>query len=209
MATVVFIVLGSVLGIILLLGILPFAFRVKGGAHEGSLSGSIRVSWAFGLVSVQMASRGSLEWFVLGLRIAQQVRSPSSVEGDRTAAAESERPSARTGAVPWLRRLMAFRGHRDHLVGMLSRLAATVRLDLVLSGTVGTGDPANDAWLLMALRAAEELPGVRLLIDVDWLEQQVDVDMEASARVSLFHTMAVAAWLLASRPNRTALRAIA
>jgi hypothetical protein len=91
---------------------------------------------------------------------------------------------------------------------MLARLALALRLRLRVSGIVGTGDPADTAFLFAILRAVRELPGVQLEVQSAWIDEELELDAEGSARVWIIHLMVVAAALLWARENRTALRAI-
>jgi hypothetical protein len=166
------------------------------------------VDWAFGLISVGSAWGQRSILYFLGLPIVRLPHRDGSAKRPASVEAPSERPQG-AGHAGLLRRLMAFRRHRSHLMDMLGRMASTVGLELTISGTIGTGDPANDAWLLLAMRAAEELPGVQLHIDVEWLEEELECDVVGSASVWLIHVLALGAWLLIRRENRMALRAIA
>jgi hypothetical protein len=91
---------------------------------------------------------------------------------------------------------------------MLLRLGRTLRLRLRVSGFVGTGDPADTALLFAQLRALRALPGVKLDLEPDWLEEELELDAEGSARISVGHLLVVAAALLWARENRLALRAM-
>jgi hypothetical protein len=114
-----------------------------------------------------------------------------------------KKKKARAGA---LDRLRAGLAERAAFQRMAVRLVRAVHLRLRGSGRIGTGDPAEGAALFAALRALEELPGVELALELDWVEEALEVEVEIGARVWIAELLAVAALLLLERPNRRALR---
>ncbi len=183
---------------------LPFHARVRGGVHQGDRVGVLGLSWAFGLVGVELRREG-LALRLAGLRLRRR--------GARQARTERRRREQRRGHGEPRRSALA--RLRDGLAGggrllrMARRMARTLHLRLRLRGMVGTGDPADGAALCGAIAAARAVPGVEVDVGVDWLDELLELEAEGSARVWLPEVLTVAGLLFLRRENRAALRALA
>lgn len=201
MATVLLSILLALLGLLLLLVLLPFHVRAAGSIHGDALAGWARAQWAWGLLGFGVAVGRGMELTVLGMPIRlrrgrrRERQEPEEREGEEP---EEERRSRRKMTLRRVRRLL----------GMGARLVGTLRLRLRVSGTVGTGDPADTAVLAGSMRALQGLPGVEIDLGWEWLEEQLDLELEGSARIWIAHLLVVAAGLLWVRENRAALWAM-
>ncbi len=195
------------LALALLVVALPFQASARGAAHDGELSGSLRVDWAFGLLGLELAPEGSAVQ-VTGLTIFRS-RRLAGRRREREARSRDE-DDARKGdeGSGGMARLRAALRNRRPLFRMAARLLGALHLGLRLRGRVGTGDPADTVVLVGLLQAARALPGVRLEVEIDWLDEVVEGEAEGSARVWLAEVLAVAALLLLRREHRSALRAL-
>lgn len=232
LVVLLWIALGAVALVLLVLA-LPLSIRARAAVRDGAPSGAARVDWAFGLVVVA-ASLGGLRvrvagvpawrarWRALGGRRARGERG-SRGEGAALGREERERRrrerKARRAAERAARAgpeaggdgggLRAVLDHRRTLLRMLARFARALHLRLRVNGTLGLDDPAHTAALAAALAQLGRVPGVVLEVELDWLEEAVEGEAEASARVWVPELLAVAAALWMRRANRVAVRALA
>jgi hypothetical protein len=91
---------------------------------------------------------------------------------------------------------------------MALRSARALHLRLRVEGVVGTGDPADTALVSGLARLLEEIPGVEMAVDWEWLEEELELRLEGSARIWIAQMLGIAAMLMLARENRMALRAV-
>jgi hypothetical protein len=188
--------------LVLVLGV-PFHARAVGSVHGESFGGAAEVRWGLGLLSLRVARGERARVAILGIRV---LRLGARGKRREEAAEEDEAPD-RPGRPR--RRLRALLAHRGPLRRSAGRLAAVLQLSVCARGRVGTGDPADTAALAGAARLAEQIPGVRLELRWDWLEEELDVEVEGRARIWLAHLLVAALGLLLRREIRAMVRAVA
>ncbi|MBI5548633.1 MAG: hypothetical protein HY901_32530 [Deltaproteobacteria bacterium] len=190
------------LGLLGALVLLPFHARAFGAIHDASPAGAVRVEWAWGLVGFELGTEGAA-LHLLWLRVWRfgPRRKHQSEEKKDERREKKPRKSA-------LARLRASLGHGGALRRMVVRLALALHLRLQAWGAIGTGDPADTALLLATIRALQELPGVELDLRPEWLDEELEIDARASARVWVAELLVVAVGLLLVRENRVALREV-
>lgn len=198
-------VLYALLGLLLLVVLLPFRARAGGAVHDGEPSGAARVDWGFGLLGVGIDTERRVRLWLAWLPVARFAMRRRKEKPERPP--EKPKPGkekkARAGA---LDRLRAGLAERAAFQRMAARLVRAVHLRLRGSGRIGTGDPADAAALFALLQALQALPGVELELELDWVEEALELELEVGARIWIAELLAVAALLLLERPNRRALR---
>jgi hypothetical protein len=195
------IVLGA-LGLLLLVMLVPFQAQASASINEAALSGAAGVEWGRGLFALQISSERGLAFRVLGISVPRPWRR-------RRHEAREERRRKKRARAPRKRkrsRLALWQGRA--LLRMVARLAPALRLRLRVKGTVGAGDPADTALLAGLAQLMDGVPGVKLDLGWEWLDEQLDLDVEGSARIWIAHLLCVTAALLWVRENRAALRAL-
>ncbi len=195
------IVLG-LLGLLLLVTLVPFQAQASASIHEASLAGAAGVEWGFGLFAVQISSECGLAFRLLGIsvpRLWKRRRHDAREERRRKKRAREPRKRKRSRVAPWQGRA---------LLRMVARLAPALRLRLRVKGTVGTGDPAGTALVTSLAQLVDGVPGVELDLSWEWLDEQLDLYAEGSARIWIAQLLCVTAALLWVRENRAALRAV-
>jgi hypothetical protein len=88
---------------------------------------------------------------------------------------------------------------------MAARLVRALHLRVRAGGRVGTGDPADTAALGAVAAALGALPGVELAVELDWVEEALELEVELAARIWIAELLAVAALILLERGHRRAL----
>lgn len=198
----------ALLGLLLLLVLLPFRLRAAGAVRDGEPSGAARVDWGFGLLGFELdTDRRVRLWagwlpvarFAMGGRREKPERAPAKPKPGK----KGRQKQAKAGALGRLRAALA---ERAAFRRMAARIVRAVHLRARASGRIGTGDPADAAAIFALLQLLRELPGVELELELEWVEEALDVEVEAGARVWIAELLAVAAVLLTERPNRRALR---
>jgi hypothetical protein len=159
----------------------------------------VRLDWAWGLLRAELASGRGFSVRAAGLRVP---RFGGGRREGRPARVEEAAPEE--GGLDRLRSLLR---EREALLRMALRLARALHLRVRVTGTVGTGDPADTALLAGLLRALDELPGVELALGVEWVEEVLEIDAECAARIWVAEILVVAALLMRVRAHRAALRA--
>jgi hypothetical protein len=199
-SALLFVALG-LLGLLLLVALVPFQAQGSASIHQASLMGAAGVEWGGGLVALRISSERGLAFRLLGVSIPWK-------RSRRDEAREEQRRKKR-GREPGKRgRPRTALSHGRALLGMVARLARALRLRLRVNGTVGTGDPADTALLAGLAQLVERVPGLELDLGWEWLDEQLDLDAEGSARIWIAQLLWVAAALLLVRENRAALRAM-
>jgi hypothetical protein len=197
-------ILWAFLGLVLLLALLPFRAFAAGSVHDGEPAGALRIDWGPWLLALELHSSRRVVVRLLGVpvaRFAMGARKPGKREPRaRKAAPEGKRKGDA------IRRLRAGFAEREAFQRMAARLVRALHLRLRAAGRVGIGDPADTAALAALLAALETLPGVELAIDLDWVEEELELELELAARLWIVELLAVAALLLLDRAHRRALR---
>jgi hypothetical protein len=203
---IVLAILYTLLGLVLLLVLLPFRARASGTVHDGWPAGAVRVDWGLRLLAVEVDSSRRMTLRVLQLPVARFALGgrPEKAEGRRRRPRTAERERTRKGGA--LRRLRAAFAERESFQRMAARVVRALHLRLRVSGRVGIGDPHDTVALAALLAALGALPGVELAIDLDWVEEALELELEAEARVWIAELLVVAALLLLEGSNRRALR---
>lgn len=206
-------ILCALLGLLAAVVLLPFRARAAGVVHDGEPSGAVAIDWGFGLLGVRLDTRRRVGLRLLWLPVArfrirrkaagERERKRERVRGarpERTAKERKERPAV-------MRRLRAALAEREAFQRMAARLVAALHLRLRASGRLGIGDPADTATLFGLMAALRSLPGVELDVELDWVDEVLELELEAAGRVWIAELIVVAVALLFARPNRRALRA--
>jgi hypothetical protein len=198
-------VLYALLGLLLLVALLPFRARAVGAVRDGEPEGVASADWGFGLLGIELYTGRRVRLWVAWLPVARFVMGRKKEKPERPP--EKPKPGkkkkARAGA---LDRLRAGFAERAAFQRMAARLVRAVHLRLRGSGRIGTGDPSDAAALFALLQALQALPGVELELELDWVEEALELELELGARIWIAELLAVAALLLLERPNRRALR---
>ena len=202
MATVLLAILLGLAALLLLLIWVPFQVRAAGALTFESVSGEALAQWGWGLVQVRLSSsepgRG-LQLRALGMAVRIRRRRRGASEEAPKDEAEKTRAHARR----WPRLEQPGR-----LFRMAGRALGALHLRLCVDGVVGTGDPAQTAVLLPLLEQLTRLPGVKLDLEWDWLEERLELEAEGSARIWIAELLWTALTLILVRENRAVLRAL-
>lgn len=176
--------------------LLPTHVQADGGVEDLSLSGQVRVRWAWGLVTVVLSQERRVTLHLLGLRI--WTFGPGHTE--RKPKPKKDTPKAQ-GRLQWLLR------YRQTGLQLLKRLVRTLRLQLWLKGELGLGDPAATAVLHQLLEELNRLSvGVRVEVAPDWLDERVALDAALRARIWPAHIGLVLLAALTNRETRQMIR---
>lgn len=209
--------LGAVLGAILLaLLALPFHVRARGELSEERMAARLDGSWGWGLLGLRWRpGRSDPRLYLLGLRIyridVEQLRRDEDRRRARREKKERRRQDRRASKHKKRARrardrargrgqrgLRWFVSHRRTIYDVIARLLRTLRFRLHLRGTLGLDDPADTAQLFAVLQLMSRLP-VELDIQANYLEEQIDLEGDSSARVWLGLVLLVALSLLLRR----------
>lgn len=97
--------------------------------------------------------------------------------------------------------------HREGMKRAARRLLATLALRLEVRGQLGLGDPADTVIVERVVSTlGERLPGVRLAVAWEYIDEVLELDGEGRARIWPVHTLGVALLLLLDREVRALLR---
>ncbi len=163
--------------------------------------------WAWGVLSVKATTDRGVALQMFGIPIHRLGRTrgappEAQVPAQKPEAEKPERaPKRKRPLLSALRRL-------GPLLRMARSLARTLHLRLRVTGTLGMGDPADTAFLAGLAGTLGGLPGVALDVAWEWVDEEIDLEAEGSARIWIAHLLAVATALLLVRENRTVLRAV-
>lgn len=197
-------VLSALLILLLLVVLLPFRLRAAAAVRDGEPSGAAHVDWGFGLLGFGIDTGRRVQVRVAWLPVARFSMGRSGKAERRASAAKpEEKTRAKAGPVARLRAALA---ERAAFQRMAARLLQALHLRLRAAGRIGPGDPADAAALFALLQLLRDLPGVELQVELEWVEEALDLELEAGARIWIAELLAVAAVLLVERPNRRALR---
>jgi hypothetical protein len=207
-------ILWTILALVLLVVLVPFRARAAGAVHDGEPAGEIGADWGFGLLGFALDTERRvtlrLAWIPMRFRVgAKRGRSRERRGRGRGAGQEAKvgRAKPGKGRVGPAARLRAALGERDAFQRMAARLARALHLRLRAAGRIGIGDPAETAALFAVLQAAERLPGVELALELEWVEEALEVELTAGARIWVAELLGVALGLWLEPPNRRAIRA--
>jgi len=180
--------IGAGLGLALLLVLLvPFGVRARGRISDDDLAGSVEVRWLFGLLAVRATTDGRSGFSLAGLRLAGLPR-------PRPGRDDEEKPE-RAGARGRRGLRWVMQSRRGLLRAGLRLLAAT-RPRLELSGRIGLGDPADTAIVAPLCAQLARLPGVSLRLSWSWVDEVLDLEGRAAARLWLVQLLGVGLLLL-------------
>jgi hypothetical protein len=200
LGTVLLWVLAGVVSLVLLVVALPFHARAKGAVDGFSAEGQVRLSFAWIVLAVRITrERATLHLFGLRLwtfRPGRDDEDAPTPERDR-----KRKKKSRTS-------LRGLWGHRHTAWRLLGRVLRTLRLRIDVQGVVGLGDPADTASLFQALWALEgAIPAVRMDVAPDWLDETIQLEGEARARLWLAHLGGVLLAAYLKKDTRLLLRA--
>lgn len=210
------VILGLLLALALLVVLLPFHARAVGTVEGLSARGEARISFGWVLLSVRLRPGGA-SLYVLGLRLwtfrpsaeeagEEDEEAQAAKEAEKRAKAEEKKKKRGKKKRPSIRALWR---HRRTGWRLLRRLAATLRLRAEVRGVVGLGDPADTASLFQTLWILDgTLPGVRLDVTPDWLDERIELEGELRARLWLAHLGGVLLAALWKKDTRMLLRAV-
>jgi hypothetical protein len=204
--SIVLAILGALLGFVLLLVLLPFRAFAAGSVHDGLPAGAVRIDWGLWLLALELESSRRvtlrlLEFPVLRFRVG--TKEPREEERRERARRPKPEKVRKAGAV---QRLRAAYADRAAFGRMAARLVGALHLRLRGSGRIGIGDPADTVALAGLLAALAAAPGVELALELDWVEEALELELELAARIWIAEMLGVAALLLLDRAHRRALR---
>lgn len=202
------VLLYALLGLLLAVVLLPLRARATGAVHDGMPAGAASADWGFGLLGVRIDTDRRVAVRLLWLPVARfRLRAGKAGEERRR---EERRPKegreAKEEQRGALRRLRGALADREAFARMAGRIVRALHLRLRAAGRVGIGDPADTVALHALLSAAGRLPGVELEVELDWVEDVLELEAEATARIWIAELLGVVAGLLLARRNRRALR---
>lgn len=203
---VVLAILCTLLGLALLVVLLPFRVVASGAVHDGEPAGVARIDWGLWLLALEVDSSRRARVRLLELPVARFTLRPSRESKGRPERSPREpkrEGKPRAGA---LKRLRGAFAEREHLQRMVARLAGALHLRLRGSGRLGIGNPADTVALSALLAAIGALPGVKLAVGLEWVDEAFELELELAARIWIAELLGVAALLLLARSNRRALR---
>lgn len=197
------VLLYALLGLLLAVVVLPFRARATGAVHDGMPAGAASADWGFGLLGVRIDTDRRAAVRLLWLPVARFRLRAGKAGEERRPREEREAKEEQRGA---LRRLRGALADREAFARMAGRIVRALHLRLRAAGRVGIGDPADTVALHALLSAARRLPGVELEVALDWVEDVLELEAEATARIWIAELLGVVAGLLLARRNRRALR---
>jgi hypothetical protein len=195
--------IGAGLGLALLLVLLvPFGVRADGRVSEDELAGSAELRWLFGLIVVRFATEGRSGFYLAGLRVARFPRRATRPEPDPEPEPEPEPERARgRRGIRWLIR------SRRGLSRAGLRLLAATQPRLEVRGRIGVGDPADTALVAPLIAQLGRLPGVHLHLTWCWVDEVLDLEGRAGARIWIAQLLGLGLLLLFDGEVRRLLRA--
>lgn len=173
-------VVAGILGLALLLLLVPLQVSALGTAEDFDVTGSFQMSWGFGLV---------------------RIRGGGGDTPKKKKKRKKKRDSRRPG-LGW------FLHHRGTILRVLARLLGSFRLEGRVSGTFGTGDPADTALVLQVLRTLDARTDL-LTLDMApcWTDEGWDLEGRIRLSVWPIRTVVAALGLLLHKDVRQTLRA--
>jgi hypothetical protein len=166
--------------------VIPFVARGRGVLRDDEVSGVIEGTWLFGAAGFAYDSERGAALRLFGRPVwhfameDEEEKKQEAEPEDRSAEAQKKRRRSKKSARQWLAWL---RAHRATLLHLGGRLLGTLRLRLRLSGRLGLEDPADTAMVVTGLRAMGGLAEWAVLeVEPDFLDDEVDLEGEASAR---------------------------
>ena len=138
-------IIAGFLGLVLLLILVPLGATARGTAMDLELRGDFRIWWGFGLIQLRGGSGEKPHLRLAGIRVKTI---DGSDDGDDDA---KDTKKAKKRSSPGLR---WFLRHRRTLLWAVSRLLGSFHLEGRISGSFGTGDPADTAavWGILHTR---------------------------------------------------------
>lgn len=201
-AAILLAVLGLVACIVGALIAVPFRVRAAGVLGDEAVHGAAAGSWLFGLIGFYAATHQGVFLLLFGRPVHRFEPDDEEKKAEKKAKKKAKKdekrrkkkekkkkkPQKTTGdRIQWLL------SHERTLGRLGLRSLATFRLRLRIEGTVGLGDPADTAALMMALRAIERRsPAAWIDVQPDYLDETIDLEGEVSARLWILAILGVA-----------------
>lgn len=175
-------VLAGILGLALLFLLVPLHASAQGTAEDFDVFGAVQISWGFGLVRIRVPGRDTPK------------------KNKKTKKKEKGRWSRRPG-LSWVLR------HRSTILRILGRLLGSFRFEGRVSGTIGTGDPADTAMVFQVLRTLDARTDL-LTLDIAprWTDEGWDLEGRVRLSVWPIRTAVTALGLLLRRDVRETLK---
>ncbi len=194
-------ILAAILGLVLVLLLVPFGAYAEGSAQDLEFEGAFRVWWGFGLVQVRAGAGEAPHLRLAGVRV--KTLGDDDDEDDEPKKKKDKKKRRKRGpGARW------FLEHRGTLLRAVYRLLGSFRLEGRISGSLGTGDPADTAALFGALQMVNARTA---LLRLDVRPRYVDEgwDLEGSVRFGAWpmRTVVAALGLLLRRDVRRAMKA--
>jgi hypothetical protein len=195
-------ILAGIMGLVLVLLLVPFGASAQGSVQDLDLEGEFRIWWGFGLVQLRGGAGEVPHLRLAGVHVKTLGGDDDEDEADdEKKAKKKKRKKPRPGA-RWLLE------HRRTLLRAAYRLLGSFRLEGRISGSFGTGDPADTAALFGVL----QMVNVRTaLLRLDVTPRYVDEgwDLEGQVRFGAWpmRTVVAALGLLFNRDVRRAMKA--
>lgn len=194
-------VLLALLALVALVVALPFHARARAEANEAALAGQLRVTWAWGVVSVRASGERGPALYVLGLRLARLSSAADTADKKRRKPKQAKDQAPAGARARWARQ------HRRYLMDVAGRMWRALRIRLHAQGVLGLDDPADTFVLFELLHQLERVPGVQLDLRRDYFDDTMDVEVELRGRVWLPGFAALALTLLVKPETWRVLRA--
>lgn len=191
-----------VLGLLLV----PLRMAVRGDLRLGEVdnagvAGEVLLSWAWGLMSVQLLAGQPIWLRVCGLRILK-LRAPRLRRDKKKKKRKKKAKKPRKKGVRWAL------SNRRLLVHMARRLLATLHLSGQLSGRLGGGDPAHTAGLhLLMMQSTAWLPSLAIDVNADYVDEVIELEAMFGSWFVPGHIAAVAIGFLLRGDTRRVLLA--
>ena len=187
-------IFAGITGLALVLLLVPLGMSACGAARDLDLHGEVCAWWGFGLVRIRGGRGEALHLRVAGVRVRTLAGGGDDERGEKTTA----------GGGPGLRWMLR---HRRTLLSVVLRLLGSLRIEGRVTGSFGTGDPADTAAVFGVLGM---VTGCSDRLRLDIAPRYVDEGWDLEGRVRIGIWPARTAWaalgLLFRRDVRRALK---
>ena len=194
--------LGSILGLLLFV---PLHLRAEGRIEGLSGSGRVRARWGWFVLIFDLASGSGARLRLFGLTLSRFKgrAQPSRASGQKKKKKEKKKEKKKPGGG-----FGHFWRKRKTLLRLALRILATLHPRGRLQGVVGLDDPADTAWLDLALwQLRGRWQTFEVDVSCDFTDEALELDGEFKAWIWPIQVLFVGLLLMLNKRNRRALRA--
>lgn len=212
----------------LILVLVPVHLRGRGSVQGFSADGVLEVSWGWGFAKFVSSRRAIGEARLLGLRIWRyRHKTDEEKEQDEKKNREKRRKKEekrkkkkqkekkkqkkkqKKASSPESMKALGVWLNRKHLIELIRRMLATLRIRLVIQGRLGTGDPADTAIIITVIRQLDaRIKYIHLKVEPVYEQDLLNLAGAFSGRLWLLHIIFVFVAALFNRDIRRTLKAL-